>query len=293
MQELCKTPLFAQFLCQVQILILKILNVFLWLKFSPSLNLNKNEHFSKVSMPGTVKYFFSGFALSATIGFLQSIGLLLLLFAHPAFADTDPSKQFLDTWLTYQAQVKTWSADVVQIRKLKSLVHPLKSRGRVWFRQPNRFRWQLGQPPRTIAVRTEDQLLIVYPRLKQIEQYSLGNAIDPSWKQVLALLEVGFPSDPDAFHARYEMVQAERSGRVWHFKLRPADKQARRLLKQVRLEISIDDLTLLATELVFPGGSTMRNQFSNYQLNPDLDDALFKVEIAAGYQVVNPLQGRK
>jgi hypothetical protein len=32
-----------------QILILKILNIFLWLKFSPSLNLNKNEHFSKVS----------------------------------------------------------------------------------------------------------------------------------------------------------------------------------------------------------------------------------------------------
>jgi len=30
-------------------LILKILHVFLWLKFSPSLNLNEIEHFSKVS----------------------------------------------------------------------------------------------------------------------------------------------------------------------------------------------------------------------------------------------------
>ena len=60
--DLCKTPLFAQFLCQTQILILKILNVFLlalwnaepippgWLKFSPVLNSNKNEHFSKVSL---------------------------------------------------------------------------------------------------------------------------------------------------------------------------------------------------------------------------------------------------
>ena len=48
-RDLCKTPPFAQFLCQAQILILKILNVFLWLKFSPSLNLNKIENFSKVS----------------------------------------------------------------------------------------------------------------------------------------------------------------------------------------------------------------------------------------------------
>jgi len=39
----------AQSLRQAQILILEILNVFLWLKFLPSLTLNKIEHFSKVS----------------------------------------------------------------------------------------------------------------------------------------------------------------------------------------------------------------------------------------------------
>jgi len=32
--------------------ILEILNIFLWLKFLPSLTLNKIEHFSKVSLPG-------------------------------------------------------------------------------------------------------------------------------------------------------------------------------------------------------------------------------------------------
>jgi outer membrane lipoprotein carrier protein len=239
------------------------------------------------------KYFFFGFSQSAAIGLFRPIGLLILLFAYPALAEIDSSRKFLNTWLTQQSQIKTWSAEVVQIRKLKSLVRPLESRGRVWFKHPNRFRWQLGEPPRTIAVRTENKLLVVYPRLKQIEQYPLGDAIDPSWKQVLALLEVGFPSDPDAFHASYDLVQAEQIGQEWHFELLPADKQARRLLKKVRLEVSIDDFTLLATELVFPGDSTMRNQFSNHQLNPDLDEALFKIEIGEGYQVVNPLQGRK
>ena len=46
----CKTPPFAQFRRQAQILSLEILNVFLHLKFSPSLNLNKIERFSKVSV---------------------------------------------------------------------------------------------------------------------------------------------------------------------------------------------------------------------------------------------------
>ena len=44
-------PSFAQSLRQTQILILEILNVFLWLKFSPFLTLTKIEHFSKVSLP--------------------------------------------------------------------------------------------------------------------------------------------------------------------------------------------------------------------------------------------------
>ncbi len=47
-RDLCKTSSFAQFRRQTQILILEILNVFLWLKFSPSLNLNKIERFSGV-----------------------------------------------------------------------------------------------------------------------------------------------------------------------------------------------------------------------------------------------------
>ncbi len=48
-RDLCEMSPFARFLRQTQIVILKILNVFLRLKFLPSLNLNKIEHFSKVS----------------------------------------------------------------------------------------------------------------------------------------------------------------------------------------------------------------------------------------------------
>jgi len=44
---------------QAQIVILKISNIFLWLKFSPSLNLNKIEHSAKVSLSVLV----SGFSL--------------------------------------------------------------------------------------------------------------------------------------------------------------------------------------------------------------------------------------
>jgi outer membrane lipoprotein-sorting protein len=232
----------------------------------------------------------SGFLLAQGIHLIVAAALLLFLFVPEVDAGTDSSEEFLNAWLAQQAQVKTWSADVVQIRKLKSLVRPLKSRGQVWFEQPNRFRWQLGDPPRTIAVRKEEELLIIYPRLKQAERYSTGDDIDPAWKQVLSLLEVGFPSDAEAFFAQYQLLSTKKTKKSWKFELRPAAELARRLLDRVWVEASRRDFSLMATELVFPDGSTMRNEFIRRRLNPDLEEGLFDFEIDKGYQVVNPLE---
>ena len=132
--------------------------------------------------------------------------------------------------------------------------------------------------------------MIVYPRLKQVERYPSGDTPDPAWQQALALLEVGFPSDKETFHARYELVSANQSEETYQFDLRPAAKEARRLLQRVRIEVSAQDFILTATELFFPDGSTMRNQFSGHQLNSDPDEALFKIQIDDDYRVVYPLQ---
>ena len=79
MRPLPNAP-FAQFRRQAQILILKILNVFLWLKFSPFLALNKMERFAKVSffwsvyrvhLPLTIGYDLLRLVEHKSLGFAQ------------------------------------------------------------------------------------------------------------------------------------------------------------------------------------------------------------------------------
>ena len=70
-RDLCKTPLFAQLLRHAQILILEIFNIFLLLKFSPSLYLNKIEHFSKLSK--TLKHIGSRFPESVLLKVNKSL----------------------------------------------------------------------------------------------------------------------------------------------------------------------------------------------------------------------------
>lgn len=141
-------------------------------------------------------------------------------------------------------------------------------------------------------MRTEDELLVAYPRLKQIERYPIEGDLDPSWKQVLALLEIGFPSDPRAFYESYEVLSVTSSGESWRLDLRPAAKAARRLIEVLSLDISEAGSELLATELEFPDGSTMRNEFSDRRTNPEIEPLLFELEAGEGWRVVEPLGGK-
>ncbi len=212
----------------------------------------------------------------------------------PAAMAQDASAGALDRWLEKQASIHTWSADVVQTRNLPSLARPLETSGKVWFAVPNRFRWQLGDPARTVAVRTAEELLVVYPRLQQVERYAFSGDLDPAWKQVLALLEVGFPSDAAAFHASYEVLKTESLDDAWRFHLRPASAAARRMLAAVRIQVAKADYRLLATELVFPDGSSMRTDFNHTRIDPPMDGDLFEFSSDwQGWSQVRPLEGRK
>src|SRR5258705_11010675 len=96
----------------------------------------------------------------------------MMLLASACSHAVEPS-QLVNSWLDAQTDIQTWSADVVQTRNLKSLTTPLTARGRVWFAAPNRFRWEIGDPPQTIAVRKTEEMLVIYPRLKRAERFPL------------------------------------------------------------------------------------------------------------------------
>ncbi|HWH68384.1 MAG TPA: outer membrane lipoprotein carrier protein LolA, partial [Candidatus Sulfotelmatobacter sp.] len=127
---------------------------------------------------------------------------LLLAFTAPA-AELNP---LVAAWLAAQTNVQSWTADFVQTRTLKSLAQPLTATGHVWFAEPNRFRWELGHPPQTIAVRAPKELLVIYPRLKRVEQFPLTGEQAGPWRDALALLEAGFPRSQAQLEAQYNLL---------------------------------------------------------------------------------------
>src|SRR4051812_37750988 len=86
----------------------------------------------------------------------RSLFVLLLAFLAIPLRAAD-NDALLNSFLEGQKKVQTWSAEFVQTRTMKSFAKPLTATGHVWFSAPNRFHWELGQPPQTIAVRGQNE----------------------------------------------------------------------------------------------------------------------------------------
>lgn len=219
--------------------------------------------------------------------------ILMLLHAGPAWAQGEhpAGTVALNAWLEHQKEVKTWTADVTQTRKLKAVKRSLTTPGHIWFVGHRQFRWELGKPIRTQAFRREHQLLVLYPQLQRAEKYEFASVHDPGLQQARLLMDVGFPAEPNEFHSQYELLGHSETQAVHRFKLRPRAEKARALLTELNLQVRNSDWALLATEMRFPDGSTMSNVFTEHQFNVTLPADILEPDLE-GYTLEEPLKGR-
>jgi outer membrane lipoprotein-sorting protein len=220
----------------------------------------------------------------------KHIATFAALFAVCASASAAQLDAFVTQWLRAQAKIQTWSADFVQTRTLKSLAEPLTATGHVWFAQPNRFRWELGNPARTIAVRAPEELQVIYPRLKRVERFPLTGDQTGPWREALALLEAGFPRSAAELENQYDILSQTVKDQTGEIVLQPKAAAARRMMPQIKIDFDTQDASLRATELRFADGSTMRNDFKNAVLNPAVEAHMFSPQLPDDYKVVEPLK---
>ena len=224
-----------------------------------------------------------------TTGLMQRAFLALaLLCGAPAAFATD-TNAVLDGWFVAQKNVRTWSADFIQTRHLKALTQPLVATGQIKFAAPGDFRWELGKPAQTIALRHEGEMYLIYPRLKRAEHYALDATAPREWRESMSLLSAGFPRDRQEFEAQFQILSLAETNGVWRLKLQPRSKFARQWMPELGLSLGTNDYALARTELVFVDGSSMSSEFTNAVMNPVLDTNLFRWQAPADFKGTTPL----
>jgi outer membrane lipoprotein-sorting protein len=163
------------------------------------------------------------------------------------------------------------------------LTTPLTSPGRVWFAAPDKFRWELGSPAQSLAIRNGPQLLLLSPRLKRAELATLDTATG-TLREALSLLDTGFPRDAAEFRRRFQLLSLTTTNTLHTLRLQPRASQTRRLFPEFTVILATNDLELVATEIRLGDGSSLRNDFTNAVRNGPLDDTRFDTAPPAGYE---------
>ena len=226
----------------------------------------------------------------ALVGLLMGFTGASVMFGADVRADM--GDQILNRWLTAQRDLTSWSSEFVQTRYLKALTQPLSAPGHLWFGAPNRFRWELGSPVQSVALRVDQDLWILSPQLRRAERYSLGELQKGPIKDALALLDTGFPRDGAEFHRGFLLVRLSTTNANYAFHLQPRSTAVKRLLPELTIEVTTNTFSLTATELVFADGSRLRNDFSNSLNNPVLPADLFSPRTNASWKVSEPMKSK-
>jgi len=201
--------------------------------------------------------------------------LLPTLFVRAEEADS----AVLDRWIARQANIKTLSADFTQTRALRVLRNPVAARGHIWFQAPGDFRWQVGDPPKVIVLRKDKDVRVIEPPKKTVEM----SAMDQGRREA-GLMEIPFVRSRAELEKRFTIDELKVQGTVCRLKLTPRDTQG--FLTRVDLTFDTEAGHLITLELTFRDGSSMRNEFSNVQMNGKLPAGIFAVD-TTDYKVSN------
>lgn len=190
-------------------------------------------------------------------------------------------------WITRQEDFRAVTADFTQTRSLRALKSPLASEGRLWFKAPSSFRWELGTPAKTIVLRKGDSLFMIQPAKKRAERsVAVAKSDKPSPMQAMGMMNFPFARDFADFQRQFETLSITTEGTRCHLEVLPRDAQARKFLNALKLDFNTTNGHLLGFEMATRDGSALRNEFTNVQVNPKIPASVFDFDFT-GYEVVD------
>lgn len=189
-------------------------------------------------------------------------------------------------WIARQEDFRAVSADFVQSRALRALRSPLKSEGKLWFKAPDSFRWELGQPAKTVVLRKSDFIYVIQPAKRRAERTPVGVLSKQAGAAGFGMMGFPFARDFADFQKQFETLSIDTEGNTCRLAVMPRDARARKMLSALKLDFSTASGHLLAFEIKTKDGSSLRNEFSNVEVNPKIDRSVFDFDLT-GYEIVD------
>ena len=183
----------------------------------------------------------------------------------------------LKTWIKAQGEIVSLRGNFSQERKIKVLRKTLVAPGRFWYQAPDQFRWEIGDPARSIAIHTREKFTIINLEKGKAEVQDIGNGDDNS--RMVAYFHLSFPRNWESFQREFRVLSVEDSGGVLRAELVPLQPGSTRGVRTITFEIDSKSYATRAFVLSLKDGSEMRTSFSGVQRDVPLPRSTFDASL--------------
>jgi len=197
-------------------------------------------------------------------------------------------------WVERQEGLSSLEGSFIQERKLRTLRKPVSINGRFWFSRPDRFRWEVGKPVRTVAVQEgAGWVIVAEPLKKKAEIFDLSDPEKRERIDRLGFMSSGFFSGYEAFSQTFsvrDLVQADGQLTV---ELAFRNSKMALAVRKVEMRIDVESDELRRFALFFRDGSVVTLLFYGFKPNGEPGKDRFKFPLN-GYEVVGEkVSGRR
>lgn len=214
---------------------------------------------------------------------------LLLTFITSALpsllsAEKNTQDQILSDWMTQQKKYRQLAIEFTQTRTLPTLKRPQTHQGKLWFKTPDQFRWQLGDPPELIVLKQAQLLHAIFPAKQKAEKIDLSaQSSTPQGPASEYALMLRYPIADNLadFYLQFEVLNLTADPKTLQLALRPRALQARKWVKQISFQIERTHGVIERLELELKNGSRLVTQVTSASLDAKIDPQLFQYDLSA------------
>ena len=191
-------------------------------------------------------------------------------------------KALLDQIRAKRTSAPQVQADFQEEKTVHLMNQPIRSAGKVWFQNPNKFRREVHGNSPSITISDGKELWIYYPKFQSAEHYSLGkhSPLDAGIAALTAALNL--ENVENSYH-----ITGSKQDSGYQLQLAPRNPSLKRLLKTFDIQMTAG-LQVQQTEMVQPNGDHIITVYSNESRTP-IPAATFEFTPPPGTSVTTPL----
>jgi outer membrane lipoprotein carrier protein len=179
-----------------------------------------------------------------------------------------------------QRALATLRAQFTQIKKSSLLLADEESRGEFRFRAPDTVRWDFSGPEAMVVLFADDTVTTFHPGLNIAERVRISKR----QRRFVGVLAGTQPLDELMQH--FLVTMSDRGApHPYRFTLRPATNTLAKRLALVEFDIDRELFLPIAVEVLEADGDSTRYEFRRVEINPEIDDGDFVLELGDGVRV--------